>query len=160
MIQLIIIYFTIFIRFVQKNAEKFRQKAERHNSALKKEGFPAFCCRKSFSFYFLRILRLIHLKRFVARSFEEAVAALCGEVIPFSVDQFPSFYGVAVCVNVISLLGVVCIAVRVQGNPFAFWPIGLRLRYRTSSPHRFWSKWRLPDLPFFRRIWISGRDHH
>ena len=73
-------------------------------------------------FYFLRILRLIHLKRFVARSFEEAVAALCGEVIPFSVDQFPSFYGAAVCVNVVSLLGVVCIAVRVQGNPFAFGP--------------------------------------
>ena len=73
-------------------------------------------------FYFLRILRLIHIKRFVARSFKEAVASLDGEVVPLSVDQLPSLDSIAVCIDVVSLLGVIRIAVRVQGYPFAFGP--------------------------------------
>ena len=126
----------------------------------KKKDSRLFAAENPSLFYFLRILRLIHLKRFVARSFEEAVAALCGEVIPFSVDQFPSFYGVAVCVNVISLLGVVCIAVRVQGNPFAFGPSVFVFDIELPALIGFGPNGGYLALPFFRRIWISGRDHH
>ena len=140
--------------------QKIPPKGGAAQFCIKKRRIPGFLLPKILLFLFLRILRLIHLKRFVARSFEEAVAALCGEVIPFSVDQFPSFYGVAVCVNVISLLGVVCIAVRVQGNPFAFGPSVFVFDIELPALIGFGPNGGYLLFQFFRRIWISGRDHH
>lgn len=71
--------------------QKIPPKGGAAQFCIKEKDSRLFAAENPSLFYFLRILRLIHLKRFVARSFEEAVAALCGEVIPFSVDQFPSF---------------------------------------------------------------------
>ncbi len=53
MIQLIIIYFHNLLYVLKiKKCRKFRQGGQ-HSPAVLKEGFPAFCCRKSFSFLFL-----------------------------------------------------------------------------------------------------------
>ena len=122
--------------------QKIPPKGGAAQFCIKKEGFPAFCCRKSFSFLFFKNTAT-HPPQTVRRTVLRG-----GGSCPVWRSNTIFRRSVSILLRR-SRLRQCSISARCRlhsgagsGKPIRFWPSGLRLRCRTSSPHRFWSRWK------------------
>ena len=136
--------------------QKIPPKGGAAQFCIKKEGFPAFCCRKSFSFLFFKNTATHPpqtVRRTVLRGGGSCPVWRSNTIFRRSVSILLRRSRLRQC-NISARCRLHSGAG--SGKPIRFWPSGLRLRYRTSSPHRFWSRWRLPVFHFLEEFGFLG----